>query len=136
MGDNHAMTAPARQFKQPGAGWLNGGEYNELARRPGVFCSDGSIDVEPTGGGVDLRARGSAVTVQITAWVAYNRYTVDVYANGVFDSSLNPITTPTATGKTLMIEQIAVGSNLPVGTRLTAKKRGAHYEAELGARWL
>jgi hypothetical protein len=77
---------------------------------------------------------GGGVAVEITAAVAYNKYTVDVYGDGVYDDA-GAAKSATETGKTCFIRQIAVGSTIPLGTILTASAVGEHYEADI-VRWI
>lgn len=67
---------------------------------------------------------GGAVPVKVTASTAYNRYTVDVHANGEDEAA-------TATGATLHILQIATSETIPNNTWLMASKIGDNYRGQV-----
>lgn len=91
------------------------------------------------------------VPVKILSMVAYNRYLVDVYSDGMFYSagdvdntgSVHALGDPRPadprpvpdTGIVLFIRQIATGSTIPNNTILDATPVGDHYEASV-PRWL
>lgn len=79
-------------------------------------------------------AGAGGVAVKTTAKVSDTKYTVDVYAEGMFDDA-GAAKSATDSGKTLFIRQIAAGSTIPNGTFLDADPVDDHYEVNI-LRWL
>jgi len=72
----------------------------------------------------------TAVPVQITAKVAYNKYTVDVFGNGRFEDDGTPYTA-TIEDATLWIYDIASSETIPNDTWVMAMPVSGHYEGQV-----
>ena len=70
------------------------------------------------------------VPVQITAQVAYNKYTVDVFGDGRFEDDGTPYVA-TVEDATLWIYNIATSETIPNATWVMAVPVDGHYEGQV-----